>query len=349
MTLPANFGLVYVRGQFIDLSGAPMKGAVTFAPNFGSVLLDMDPRVIIGKRTFTANLDNTGKFSLALPATDDPDILPVGWTYTVTEPTGRVYNIALPIDAAVLNSPGDPLHGQPVVDLISVVPAPAPSTGTVQLLTFGGTTITVDGEQVSTYDIDTTPVGWQDIEGLQSAAPPNANTSLWQTGRVENTTRIAPSGGPSAGSGTLWVAYFYAPRPATISSVGFYTAGTGTAGGTLARCALFTCDASDNLTLVARTASDPTLGASPFAAAARTFSTAGGYPSAYTVQAGFRYAIGVLAVATTPPTLAAIDAVLFDEPPVLCRRITGQADIAASYTAAAMTPHYQVPYVFGRP
>ena len=37
---PANLASVYVRGQFVDLSGAAMRGQVTLTPNFAPVLLE---------------------------------------------------------------------------------------------------------------------------------------------------------------------------------------------------------------------------------------------------------------------------------------------------------------------
>lgn len=139
---PANLSRVWLTGCFIDLGGNPMKGKVILTPA-PSVLLDRVPKYIISGRPFMADLDPaTGSFYLQVPATDDPDVSPVGWTYAVTEPSGRNYNITIPISTPPLNQPGHPLHGQPVIDLIDIVPAPAPASGTVQLIAGRGITST---------------------------------------------------------------------------------------------------------------------------------------------------------------------------------------------------------------
>lgn len=156
---PGNYTRVWVRGTFIDLAGNPKTGQVTLAPS-PSVLLDMVPKLIISGRAFSANLDPvTGKFAMQVPATDDPDITPTAFTYKVTEPTGRSYDIAVPLATPVLNAPGDPLHGEQVIDLIDVVPAPSPQPGTVQLMTgrgISGTTINSAGNLILTYTDSTT-------------------------------------------------------------------------------------------------------------------------------------------------------------------------------------------------
>lgn len=122
---PGNYQRVWVRGTFIDLGGNPKTGAVTFAPA-PSVLLDLVPKLIISGRVFTAPLDSvTGSFAVALPATDDPDITPTAWTYRVTEPTGRSYDISVPLATPVLAAPGDPLDGEQVIELITVMPVPS--------------------------------------------------------------------------------------------------------------------------------------------------------------------------------------------------------------------------------
>lgn len=142
---PGNYTRVWVRGTFIDLAGNPKSGTATLAPS-PSVLLDLAPKLIISGRVFAATLDpSTGGFALQVPCTDDPDITPSGFTYRVTEPTGRTYDIEVPMATPVLNSPGDPLDGEQVIDLIDVVPAPSPQPGTVQLMT---------GRGISSADVD---------------------------------------------------------------------------------------------------------------------------------------------------------------------------------------------------
>lgn len=134
MALPANYTRVWIRGTFINLDGTPMKGKVTFAPSPG-VLLDRASRHIIGAKPFDALLSNdSGYFEIQLPSTNDPDITPVSFTYSVTEPTGRKYNISIPYDTPFITDPSDSLTGQRVIDLIDIVPAPSASAGFVQLV-----------------------------------------------------------------------------------------------------------------------------------------------------------------------------------------------------------------------
>src|SRR5436190_15034517 len=99
MTFPLNYARVWIRGRFIDLARAAgdqvhigLQGEVTFTPSPG-VLLDAGTGQIIASASFRATpAARDGYFQIKLPATDDPDINPAGWTYQVKEPSGRVYN-----------------------------------------------------------------------------------------------------------------------------------------------------------------------------------------------------------------------------------------------------------------
>lgn len=73
---------VTVHGEIIDPS--------TFTPAVGNVrfvimqkLRDLVDNIIYGPTTFTATLDVNGEFTIALPATDNPDITPVDWVYNI--------------------------------------------------------------------------------------------------------------------------------------------------------------------------------------------------------------------------------------------------------------------------
>jgi hypothetical protein len=170
MTFPIpNYSRIWVRGRFVDLAKAAqllasygLTGPVKFTPS-PRVLLDVGTKQIISTSAFSVAPSATdGYFAIQLPATDDPDINPSGWTYAVTEPTGRSYNIVVPINTPVLDAPGDPLDGQRVLELITVVPAPAPNSGSVQLIMGasgrGIASMTVDGSSnvIVTYTDGTT-------------------------------------------------------------------------------------------------------------------------------------------------------------------------------------------------
>lgn len=112
MVLPDNVSTVTVTGTFLDASGEPLAGQVTFTPS--AVLSDDsgDPDVVIVGASVKARLDKDGSFSVALAATDDADLSPTGWTYAVEERVAgqtRTYSISLPASPST-------------VDLAEVVP-----------------------------------------------------------------------------------------------------------------------------------------------------------------------------------------------------------------------------------
>jgi hypothetical protein len=100
-------------------------------------------------------------------------------------------------------------------------------------------------------------------------------------------------------SGAIYWSFFTAAWTATVSQISMASGGSASAL-TLARMGLYTADAAGNSTLVARTASDTTLFTSP-ALFTRSFATAGGYPSSYTLQAGSRYGVAMMLVSGGNP------------------------------------------------
>ncbi len=109
--LPENIPSVTVRGRFLDPSGRPLSGAVTFRAPAQLTFPQSD--VILGGPV-VAQLDAQGSIEVTLPATDAPDMDPSGWAYIVAEqlagiPVGRTYNILLPT-------------AQPLVDLADIAP-----------------------------------------------------------------------------------------------------------------------------------------------------------------------------------------------------------------------------------
>lgn len=96
MALTPNLSTVTVSGTYVDLQGTAIAGQVKFTPR--SVLIDSAFDQIIIPNTITVTLDANGSFSVALPATDDPDITPTGFTYRVEESFsgGRQYDISIP-------------------------------------------------------------------------------------------------------------------------------------------------------------------------------------------------------------------------------------------------------------
>ena len=83
MPLPASVTLVPIHGKILrtDANGTPAIGSVAFVPP--QALRDTTGNAILGPTRYTVALDAGGEFTISLPATDDPDITPSGWTYTV--------------------------------------------------------------------------------------------------------------------------------------------------------------------------------------------------------------------------------------------------------------------------
>lgn len=274
-----------------------------------------------------------------------------GAASTVTGPTGAASTVTGPTGAAG------------AVGAASTVTGPTGSTGAV------GAASTVTGP--------TGPAG-QSITGpTGSAASATTDASLLVTGTLDdarlsgnvtrndnlrwamqaNTSSIdwLPRGHGSLGtaaitSGQLVLAFFTAPYNMTATTLTFCTGGTATASLTLCRFALFTVSetitdsvtvTSPVITMVARTASDTTIGNSTNTLFSRTFSTAGagGYPASYSLVAGTRYAAGIIVVGTTTGlwqagTLSTGN--LMRLPPMAAGVIGGQSDVpTAAFSVSA--------------
>ena len=114
MALPSDYDSVEVRGRYTYLDGSPARGVIRFTGK--SPAVSSATKTIIMPATISVTLEDDGHFTVSLPATDDPDILPNGWTYTVVEQLtnggGRTYEIDVPLSASALG-----------IDLADVAPA----------------------------------------------------------------------------------------------------------------------------------------------------------------------------------------------------------------------------------
>lgn len=199
MTFPvADFNRVWVRGRIVGLekmalgfSAFGVTQDVIFTPNVKPpVLISAATNHVIAAQPFAVRpAEADGYFAVQVPCTDDPDINPTDWTYTVTEPTGRTYPIEVSINTPILDAPGDPLDGQRVIDLVDIVPVAEPSGGTVQLVSGRGiASMTVDGtnhliitySDLQTQDAGVIPVGVTDhgdLSGLADDDHPQYHTN----------------------------------------------------------------------------------------------------------------------------------------------------------------------------
>lgn len=125
-----NLNLIRVTCKYITMqatsaavsaghtAGSPARGYVRFTPS--TSLTDADTGEVVVPASFDAMLDSDGVLDIDLPATDDPDLEPTGWTYKVTEKINgrkfREYHIEIPVAG------GD-------VDLVDAVPPGTASAG----------------------------------------------------------------------------------------------------------------------------------------------------------------------------------------------------------------------------
>lgn len=100
MPLPPNYNTGTVTGTFVTSAGVPVVGYVKFRPPVTRLVNDVYD-MVIAPVDHIATLDANGSFSIDLPATNDPDINPLNFTYTVTEyftnSRGQRYSIPVPM------------------------------------------------------------------------------------------------------------------------------------------------------------------------------------------------------------------------------------------------------------
>lgn len=123
MTLPVNLTTIEVTGTFLDTEGNPLSGTLTFAPP--PELVDINTAIMYSTPV-TVTLGVGGTFTVTLIATDNPTLVPAGWSWTVTEQVrgSRSYTIYVP------STLGDS------VDLSNLVPMPT-LDGTTTTTTVG--------------------------------------------------------------------------------------------------------------------------------------------------------------------------------------------------------------------
>jgi len=98
MALPT---IITVKGKYLKLDGTPESGTVQF---FSKVyVLHSEDETAVVPSEVKVTLDSTGSFEVDLPATNDPEWTPIGWTYRVILRFSGDYSIfqtVIPYDAA---------------------------------------------------------------------------------------------------------------------------------------------------------------------------------------------------------------------------------------------------------
>lgn len=84
MTLPTSYNTGTVTAKYTNLDGTAAAGKVTFTPRASRIVALSESTIVLPK-TLTATLDVDGEISIVLPATNDPDISPLNFTYAVSE------------------------------------------------------------------------------------------------------------------------------------------------------------------------------------------------------------------------------------------------------------------------
>lgn len=112
-----NWDLIPVRGHYVGSNGEPITGRVIFTPKVSRMVDAALHRTIIGKAQSVSLVD--GRLETHLPASDDPDITPSGFTWVVKEDFngGSTYEVEIPLSAAGVG-----------VELATLAPV-APNTG----------------------------------------------------------------------------------------------------------------------------------------------------------------------------------------------------------------------------
>ena len=201
--MPANVTTVVVLGTFLTPEGNPSTGTVSFTPS--SWLLNSGANIAIPNSSVTKTLGTAGNFSATLPITDDPDLSPGGWVYSVSEVVDGVsqsYNIAIPGTVAA----GGTVF---LADLAPVAPAgpeyyslaSSLAIGTVTTLAAGSAaTATITGlapSQTLNLGIPTGPQGTQGSAGPtgpQGDVGPQGPQGSAATVTVGTTSQVAYGG-----------------------------------------------------------------------------------------------------------------------------------------------------------
>jgi hypothetical protein len=170
MPLTPNLSTVTVSGTYVDVQGNAIAGQVKFTPR--SILTDASYDQIIIPITQTVTLNASGSFSITLPVTDDPDILPTGFTYLVEESFsgGRTYDISIPVTLGNVN----------LADVVPALPATGAGSQYVLLSSYATLNTQVQGM------VATTNTATSVTTSLQTAIT-NASTAATQATNTSNT------------------------------------------------------------------------------------------------------------------------------------------------------------------
>ena len=161
---------------------------------------------------------------------------------------------------------------------------------------------------------------------------------------LDTAPRILVNASRNLSNGVVYYSLFTPTENFTMTNFSVYctAAGTDSGGTTVRRMGLYTATGTNNttMTLVARTASDATLGNTVSTIYTRALNTTGGYPSTYSLTAGITYAFAIMAYNTGGtfgiPSFAGIQDQFPQLTPYRILTNSAQTDLPASSTAQSI-------------
>jgi hypothetical protein len=84
MTLPANLSTCHITCTYLATDGTPLAGVVSFTPS-PTFFLDPETNTYFAPKPIVGTLTDIGLLDVTVPASDDPDTSPNGFTYIVSE------------------------------------------------------------------------------------------------------------------------------------------------------------------------------------------------------------------------------------------------------------------------
>lgn len=107
------YATVTLMGTYLKPDRTPATGVIEIIPS-ERIIVDMEGNVVLSGRV-KVPLDETGSFSVELPATDDPSLEPTGFGYIVVPKLGHTNLSAVPIQLPAAEA---------TVDMAKVTPVP---------------------------------------------------------------------------------------------------------------------------------------------------------------------------------------------------------------------------------
>jgi hypothetical protein len=214
MPLPGNVSTLVVLGTFLTPEGNPSTGTITFTPS--RWLTNSGANVALPNSGVTKTLGTAGNFTVTLPVTDDGDLQPANWFYTVSEVVDGVsqsYSLLLPGTAgsggtvylADLAPAGE--LGPEYASLRGPAGEAATVTvGTVTAGTAGGTpTVTNSGSSsaaVLNFSLIPGNTGPTGATGATGSTGPQGNTGTFAIGTTTSVTNSGTASVTNVGSST---------------------------------------------------------------------------------------------------------------------------------------------------